>query len=88
MSSIEIHKGTMNQVASEASGGAKGGRGNCDDLSIQRDNVDENAGLEDSSSNIEITWAPQLKKNRVRMYSIQKNKSIEKCKIWLEMECK
>jgi len=22
------------------------------------------------------------------MYSIQKNKSIEKCEIWLEMECK
>ena len=66
----------------------KWGGGNCDDLSIQRDDIDENAGLGDSSSNIKIARTLKLKKNRVRMYSIQKNKSIEKCEIWLEMECK
>ena len=81
MNNLEIHKSTVILVASEASRGAKGGRGNCDDLSIQRDDVDENAGLGDSSSNIEVAHALKLKKNRVRMYSIQKNKSIEKCKI-------
>jgi len=66
----------------------KWGGGNCDDLIIQRDDVDENVGLGDSSSNIKIARALKLKKNRVRMYNIQKNKSIKKCEIWLEMECK
>ena len=88
MNNLEIHKSPVTLVAFEASGGATGGGGNCDDLSIQRDDINKNAGLEDSTSNIEIARALKLKKNRVRMYNIQKNKSIKKCEIWLEMECK
>ena len=46
----------------------KGGGGNCDDLVIQRDHVDTNAGLGHSSSNIEIACALKLKKNIESMY--------------------
>jgi hypothetical protein len=43
MNNLEADKGTTQLVASEASAGAKGGWGDCDDLAIRRDDVDANA---------------------------------------------
>jgi hypothetical protein len=40
MNNSEADEGTAQLVASEASAGAKGGWGDCDDLAIWRDNVD------------------------------------------------
>ncbi len=37
MDNLEEHKGTAQLVASEASAGAKGGGGDCDDLAIRSD---------------------------------------------------
>ena len=61
MNNLEADKGAANLVASEASGGVEGGRGNCDDLAVRRDDVNANAhhqggmriGMGDSSTNAE-----------------------------------
>ncbi len=87
MNNLEADKGTVQLVASEASAGAKGGWGDCDDLAIRRDNVDANAhhagtrirkeGTGDlSSSNPEATL--KLKKSREKQACYRQNMLAEK----------
>ncbi len=88
MNNSEADEGTTAQlVTSEASAGAKGGWGDCDDLTIWRDNVDTNAhhtgtrlrkeGTGDlSSSNPEA--ALKLKKSREKEACYHQNMPAEK----------
>ena len=81
MDNLEENKGTAQLVASEASAGAKGGGGNCDDLAIWRD-VDANAkigmreGKGDLSGRDKV--ALKKKKNREKQACYRKNMSAEK----------
>ena len=87
MNNSEADEGAAQLVASEASAGAKGGWGDCDDLAIRRDNVDTNAhhagtrmrkeGMGDlSSSDPEATL--KLKKSREKQARYRQNMPAEK----------
>ncbi len=77
----EEDEGTVQLVASEASAGANGGGGDCNDLAIRRDvNANAHAGMRKgmgdlSSSNANIA----LKKNREKQAHYCMNMSAEKC---------
>jgi hypothetical protein len=88
MNNSEADEGTTAQlVASEASAGAKGGWGDCDDLAIRRDNVDTNAhhagtrmrkeGTGDLSSS-DPEAALKLKKSREKQARCRQNMPSEK----------
>ena len=87
MINLETDKGTKQLVASEASAGAKGGWGDCDDLAILRDNVDTNAhhagmrmrkeGTGDLSSS-DTEAALKLKKSREKQACYHQNMPAEK----------
>jgi hypothetical protein len=87
MNSSEADEGTAQLVASEASAGAKGGWGDCDDLAIRRDDVDTNAhhagmrtrkeGMEDLSSS-DPEAALKLKKSREKQARYRQNMPAEK----------
>ena len=87
MNNSEADEGTAQLVASEASAGAKGGWGDCDDLAIWRDNVDTNAhqagtrmrkeGAGDLSSS-DPEAALKLKKSREKQARYCQNMPAEK----------
>ncbi len=81
MNNLEADKGAANLVASEASGGTEGGRGNCDDLAVRRDDVNANAhhhdgmwiGTGDSSTNAEGAHAFKKKNSEFKQKKTKEN---------------
>jgi hypothetical protein len=78
----EEGKGTAQLVTSEASAGAKGEGGDCDDLAIQRDvNVNAHAGMREGKGDLSGSneVALKTKKHREKQARYRANMSAKKC---------
>ncbi len=79
MDNFKEGKGTAQLVTSEASAGAKGGGGDCDDLAIRRDvNANAHAGMREGKGDLFGRGKVALKKNREKQARYHANMSAEK----------